>query len=217
MLQLYLRDVRLAWSAGGGGPVGVIFYLAVAAVAPFALGPDLPLLARLGPALLWIAALLALLLGLERLFQSDGEDGTLDQLRLGDPPLELVVLVKAAAHWTAAALPLVVATPVAAVLFNMPVAVLGITVATLLVGTPALALIGAIGAAFAVSLRRAGVLIAVLVLPLSVPVVIFGVSAIEAATAGRPVLPSLALLAAVTLVAAVVAPFAAAAALREID
>lgn len=214
---LFRRDVRLAWSAGGGGPVGVIFYLAVTAVAPFALGPDLPLLARLGPALLWIATLLALLLGLERVFQADAEDGTLDQLRLGEAPLELVVLTKAAAHWTAAALPLLLATPLAAVLLNLDFAALGLTLLTLLIGTPALALIGAIGAAVAVSLRRAGVLIAILVLPLSIPVVIFGVAAIEAGLAGRAVGPPLALLGALTLVAAVVAPVAAAAALREVD
>ena len=212
---IYRRDVRLAWSAGGGGPVGVIFYLAVAAVAPFALGPDLPLLARLGPALLWIAALLALLLGLERLFQQDFEDGTLDQLRLAETPLGLVVLAKAAAHWTAAALPLVVATPLAGILFNLPGSRLLVTLASLAIGTPALALIGAVGAAVAVSLRRAGVLIAVLVLPLSIPVVIFGVAAVEAADAGRPVGPALAILAAITLVSAVVAPVAASAALRE--
>jgi len=214
---LFMRDVRLAWGAGGGGPVGVIFYLAVTAVAPFALGPDLPLLSRIGPALLWIAVLLALLLGLERLFQADQEDGTLDQLRLADTPLELVVLVKAAAHWTAAALPLVVATPLAGILLNVGVSTLGLTLLTLLVGTPALALIGAIGAAVAVSLRRAGVLIAILVLPLSIPVVIFGVSAIEAGVAGRPVGPPIALLGALTLVSAVVSPVAAAAALREVD
>lgn len=215
LAAIWRRDVRLAWSAGGGGPVGVIFYLAVATVAPFALGPDLPLLARLGPALLWIAALLSLLLGLERLFQQDFEDGTLDQLRLGDTPLVLVVLAKAAAHWTSAALPLVVATPFAGILFNLPPRTLGLTVVTLILGTPALALIGTVGAAVAVSLRRAGVLIAVLVLPLSVPVVIFGVAAIEADAAGRPVGPSLAILAAMTLVSAVVAAIASAAALRE--
>lgn len=217
LAALFRRDVRLAWSAGGGGPVGVIFYLAVTAVAPFALGPDLPLLARLGPALLWIATLLALLLGLERLFQADAEDGTLDQLRLGDAPLELVVLVKAAAHWTAAALPLVIATPLAGILLNLGAQALALTLLTLLVGTPALALIGAVGAAVAVSLRRAGVLIAILVLPLSIPVVIFGVSTIEAGLAGRPIGPPLALLGALTLVSAVVAPLAAAAALREVD
>ena len=217
LATLYARDVKLAWSVAGGGPVGVIFYLAVATVAPFALGPDLPLLARLGPALLWIAALLALLLGLERLFQADAEDGTLDLLRLSGTPLELVVLAKAAAHWTAAALPLIVATPFAAILFNMTLGALLITIATLALGTPALALIGTIGAAVAVSLRRAGVLIAILVLPLSIPVLIFAVAAVEAHVAGRNVAPPLALLTALTLLAAVIAPLAAAAALRSAD
>ncbi|WP_075219790.1 heme exporter protein CcmB [Acuticoccus yangtzensis] len=214
---IYRRDVRMAWSAGGGGPIGVIFYLAVTAVAPFALGPDLPLLARIGPALLWIAMLLALLLGLERLFQADHEDGTLDQLRLADTPLVLVVLAKAAAHWTAAALPLIAATPLAGILLNLSPRLLLVTLASLVLGTPALALIGAVGAALAVSLRRAGVLIAILVLPLSIPVVIFGVGAIEAAASARSAGPSFALLGALTLVFAVVGPLAAAAALREAD
>lgn len=217
LATLYLRDVRLAWAAGGGGPVGVIFYLAVTAVAPFAVGPDLPLLARLGPALLWLAVLLSLLLGLERLFQSDEEDGTLDQLRLSDVPLALIVLAKAAAHWTSAALPLIAATPLAAILLNMEPRALLLTLLTFLIGTPGLALVGAVGAAVAVSLRRAGVLIAILVLPLSIPSVIFGVAAVEAGTAGRDAGPALALLAAVTLVFAVIAPLAAAAALKEID
>lgn len=214
---LYWRDVRLAFGAGGGGLVGVIFYLAVTAVAPFAIGPDLPLLAQIGPALLWLAALLSLLLGLERLFQADAEDGTLDQLRLAETPLVMVVLAKAAAHWTAAALPLLVATPLAAILLNMDLTALWLTLAGLVIGTPGLALIGAVGAAVAVSLRRAGVLIAVLVLPLSVPFVIFGVAAVEAGAAGRDPLPALALLVAATLVALVVAPVAAAAALKDID
>lgn len=217
LLALYRRDVRLAWASGGGGPVGVIFYLAVTAVAPFAVGPDLPLLARLGPALLWLAMLLSLLLGLERLFQADDEDGTLDQLRLSPVPLALIVLTKAAAHWTSAALPLVAATPLAAILLNMSPLALGLTLVTLLVGTPGLALVGAVGAAVAVSLRRAGVLIAILVLPLSVPSVIFGVAAVEAGVAGRDPLPALALLGAASLVWLVVAPLAAAAALREGD
>jgi len=217
LTALYVRDVRLAWGAGGGGPVGVIFYLAVVAVAPFAVGPDLPLLARLGPAVLWIAVLLSRLLGLERLFQADEEDGTLDQLRRGEAPLARAVLVKAAAHWTSAALPLIAATPLAAVLMNMSPGALGLTLASFLVGTPGLALVGAVGAAVAVSLRRAGVLIAILVLPLSVPTVIFGVASVEAFTAGRDPGPPLALLGALTLVFLVVAPLAAAAALREID
>lgn len=214
---LYWRDVRLAWGAGGGGPVGVIFYLAVVTVAPFALGPDLPLLNQIGPALLWIAALLALLLGLERVFQADAEDGTLDQLRLSSVPLELIALTKAAAHWTAAALPLIVATPLAAILLNLTPTQLSLTLLTLIIGTPALALIGAVGAAVAVSLRRAGVLIAILVLPLSIPVVIFGVAVIEAAAAGRAIGPPLAILGALTLIAGVVCPIAAGLALKEID
>ncbi|WMS41083.1 heme exporter protein CcmB [Acuticoccus sp. MNP-M23] len=214
---LFRRDIHLAWAAGGGGPVGVIFFLAVTAVAPFAVGPDLPLLARLGPALLWIAVLLALLLGLERLFQADEEDGTLDQLRLSDVPLGLVVLTKAAAHWSAAALPLIIATPFAAILLNMSPGALGVTLASFLIGTPGLALIGAVGAAVAVSLRRAGVLIAILVLPLSIPSVIFGVAACEAFAAGRDPSPQLAMLGAITLIFLVLAPIAAAAALKEID
>lgn len=214
---VFRRDVRLAWGAGGGGPVGVIFFLAVTAVAPFALGPDLVLLSRLGPALLWIAVLLALLLGLERLFQADEEDGTLDQMRLAAVPLELLVLAKAAAHWTAAAVPLIAATPFAGLLLNMSPSALGVTVLTFLVGTPALALIGTVGAAVAVSLRRAGVLIAILVLPLCVPVVIFGVATVEAAASARSVLAPMALAGAITLIALAVTPFAAAAALREID
>ncbi len=217
LLALFRRDMRLAWTAGGGGPVGVIFFLAVTAVAPFAVGPDLPLLARLGPALLWIAILLALLLGLERLFQADEEDGTLDQLRLADVPLGLIVLTKAAAHWSAAALPLIVATPFAAILLNMSPGALVVTLASFLIGTPGLALIGAVGAAVAVSLRRAGVLIAILVLPLSIPSVIFGVAACEAYAAGRDPSPQLAMLGAITLVFLVLAPIAAAAALKEID
>lgn len=214
---LFMRDVRLAWSAAGGGPVGVIFYLAVVTIAPFALGPDLPLLNKIGPALLWIAALLALLLGLERVFQSDAEDGTLDQLRISTTPLELIVIAKAAAHWTAAAAPLILATPLAAILLNLSPAQLGLTLLTLTAGTPALAFIGAVGAAVAVSLRRAGVLIAILVLPLAVPVIIFGVAVIEASAAGRAIGPPLAILGALNLIAAVICPVAAAAALREID
>ncbi|MEM6762235.1 MAG: heme exporter protein CcmB [Pseudomonadota bacterium] len=214
---LFARDVRAAWAAGGGGPIGVIFFLAVVAVAPFAVGPDLPVLARLGPALLWIAALLALLLGLERLFQVDEEDGTLDQLRLSSASLAAIVLTKAAAHWTSAILPLIVATPLAAILLNMDVDALGLTLLTFVIGTPGLALVGAIGAAVAVSLKRAGVLIAILVLPLSIPTVIFGVGAVETALAGRDPGPAFALFGAITLIAAVVAPVAAGSALREIQ
>ena len=148
---------------------------------PFGVGPDLVLLGRIGPAILWIGALLATLLSLDRLFQVDRDDGGLDLILMGETPLELVVLVKCLAHWTATGLPLVIASPLLAVFMNMEPVAIGATSLTLLVGTPALTFIGAIGAALTVSLRRGGLLLAILVLPLTVPVMIFGVSAATAA------------------------------------
>ena len=151
---------------------------------PFAIGPDLVLLARIGPAILWIAALLATLLGLDRLFQSDQEDGSLDLILTADVPLELVVAVKCLAHWTVTGLPLVIATPFFGLMLALDgKALAGVTV-TLFAGTPALTFLGAIGAALTVSLRRGGLLMAILVLPLAIPVLIFGVSAAAAATGG---------------------------------
>ena len=157
---------------------------------PFALGPDLNLLARLGPAILWIAALLATLLGLDRLFQADHEDGSLDLFVNGSLPLELAVLIKCAAHWTASALPLVVVSPLFGLMLGMTPLPLVLVAATLSAGTPALTMIGAIGAALTVSLRRGGLLMAVLVLPLTIPVLIFGVAAASAASGGAAPLPS---------------------------
>src|ERR1700722_20246004 len=182
---------------------------------PFALGPDLNLLARLGPAILWIAALLATLLGLDRLFQADHEDGSLDLLINGSPPLEVVVLVKCAAHWTASALPLVVLSPLFGLMLAMAPVPLALVAATLLIGTPALTLIGAIGAALTVSLRRGGLLATILVLPFTIPVLIFGVSAAEAATGGTvPFQTPFTVLVALTLASVAGTPFAAAGALR---
>lgn len=217
LAALVARDLRLALRAGGGGATGVLFFLIVAAIMPFALGPNLELLTRLGPAILWIGALLASLLGLDRLFQADYEDGALDGLRLTDLPLEFAVLAKAAAHWLATGLPLVVASPVIGVFLNVAPGTLALTALTLLIGTPALTFIGAIGAALGVSLRRGGLLVAVLVLPLSVPVLIFGVAAADAAAAGRPTTGPLLILVALTLAGAALAPIAAAAALRSAE
>src|SRR5271157_291282 len=191
-LALFLREWRIARRVGGGASVGAVFFLILVAIMPFALGPDLNLLARLGPAILWIGALLATLLGLDRLFQADHEDGSLDILVTGSLPLEVAVLIKCAAHWTASALPLIV-------------------------GTPALTMIGAIGAALTVSLRRGGLLMAVLVLPLTIPVLIFGVAAASAASGGAaPFLTPFLMLCALSLFAIAAAPFAAAAALRHV-
>jgi len=215
MSALFMREVRLAVRVGGGAMVGALFFLIVVTVIPFGVGPDLKLLARIGPAILWIGALLATLLGLDRLYQADREDGSLDLLVMAGHPLELLVLTKCLAHWTATGLPLVLATPVLAVFLNLEPAAIGAVVATLLVGTPALTLIGSIGAALTVSLRRGGLLLAVLVLPLVVPVLIFGVSSATAAVSDlAPFMPPFLILCALTLLSLVVGPVASAAALR---
>lgn len=218
MSSLFLRDIRLSIRAGGGALIGVIFFLAVIATIPFGVGPDLNLLSRIGPAILWIAALLACLLGLDRLFQADREDGSLDLLVLNNDRhmLALTVLVKCLAHWTGSVLPLVVAAPLLGLFMNMEPTGIGATALTLLVGTPAITFIGAAGAAVAVALPRGGLLISVLVLPLTIPVLIFGVSASYGAVADpAPFLQPFLILAALTLFLAVVGPLSAALALRH--
>ncbi len=217
MLALYVRDVRLGIRAGGGALVGILFFLAVVAVIPFGVGPDLNLLARIGPAILWIGALLASLLGLDRLFQADRDDGSLDLLIMAGERrmLALAVFVKCLAHWTSSVLPLVVAAPLLGLFMNMEPVGIGAATLTLLFGTPAIAFIGAAGAAVAVSLPRGGLLVSVLVLPLVIPVLIFGVSAsYGAVTEPDPFLPPFLLMTALTLFFAVLGPVAAAAALR---
>ena len=214
-LALFLREWRIARRIGGGASVGAVFFLIMVAIMPFALGPDLALLARLGPAILWVAALLATLLGLDRLFQADHEDGSLDLMMNGALPLEFVVLIKCAAHWTASALPLVVLSPLFGLMLAMAPKPLALVAASLAAGTPALTMIGAVGAALTVSLRRGGLLLAALALPLTIPVLIFGVAAASAASGGAaPFLTPFLMLCAMSLFAIAAAPFAAAAALR---
>ncbi|WP_269586245.1 heme exporter protein CcmB [Roseibium sp. Sym1] len=215
MLALFQRDLRLAVRVGGSALVGVLFFLAVVTVIPFGVGPDLNLLARIGPAILWIGALLATLLGLDRLFQADRDDGTLDLMLMAGRPLEVVVLIKCLAHWVATGLPLVVAAPLLGIFLNLDPVAMGAVTLTLLVGTPALTLIGAIGASLTVSLRRGGLLLAVLVVPLAIPVLIFGVSSADAALHDPvPFLTPFLILCALSLIAAVVGPVASAMALR---
>jgi heme exporter protein B len=218
LAALFLREIRVARRIGGGGAMGVVFFLILVTITPFAIGPVLNLLARIGPAILWIAALLATLLGLDRLFQGDHEDGSLDLLLTCDTPLELVVLVKCLAHWTVTGLPLVLAAPLFGLMLALEPEALWAVAATLLAGTPALALLGAIGAALTVTLRRGGLLMAILVLPLAIPVLIFGVSAASAASsATTPFWPPFLILCALTLGALAAAPFAVAAALRHMS
>jgi heme exporter protein B len=213
---LLARDMRIAVRIGGGALMGVLFFLTVVTLMPFAIGPDLTLLRRIGPAILWIGALLASLLALDRLFAADYEDGSLDLILMGASPLELTVAVKGLAHWLTTGLPLVVAVPVLGLLLNLEPAAIGAVALTLLVGTPALTFIGLVGAALAVALRRGGLLLPVLVLPLTVPVLIFGVAAANAAIVGPvPFGTPFTILCALTLMSLVIGPFAAAATLRH--
>jgi heme exporter protein B len=194
-----------------------VFFLAIVTVVPFAVGPDLPLLGRIGPAVLWIGALLASLLGLDRVFSADHDDGSLDLLLLAPQPLEMIAATKAAAHWVATGLPLVVAAPLLGLLLGLDAKALGAVTLTLLVGTPALTFLGLVGAALAVALPRGGLLVAVLVLPFAVPILIFGAAATNAAVGGTlPFGTPFKLIAATSLAFLVLGPVAAAAVLRQI-
>ena len=214
--ELFIRDLRLAVRVGGGALMGVVFFLVLVALIPFAIGPDLALLARIGPAILWLGALLATLLGFDRLLTADHEDGSLDLILMARMPVETAIMVKALAHWLTTGLPLVVVAPLLGILLNLEPKATGAVALTLLAGTPALTFIGTIGAALTVALRRGGLLLAILVLPLNIPVLIFGVAASNAAIVGPvPFGTPLTILCALSLMSAVIGPFAAALALRQ--
>jgi heme exporter protein B len=216
LCALLVRDLRLAVRVGGGALIGVLFFPVVVTLVPFAVGPDLALLARMGPAILWLGALLASLLALDRLLAIDHEDGSLDLILTARIPLELAVSAKALAHWLTTGLPLVIAAPLLGLLLNLDPKATGAVAVTLLAGTPALTFIGLIGAALTVAVRRGGLLLAILVLPLTVPVLIFGVAASNAAIVGPvPFGAPFSILCALTLVSLVIGPFAAAIALRQ--
>lgn len=216
LTALLMRELRIGRRIGGAASMGVVFFLCLVTITPFAIGPDLKLLARVGPAILWIAALLATLLGLDRLFQADHDDGSLDLFLLGETPLELIVLVKCLAHWLLTGLPLVAASPLFGLMLGLNAQALGLVTLSLLVGTPALTLIGAIGAGLTVSLRRGGLLLSILILPLCVPVLIFGVAAAAAETeALTPFMTPFLILCGLSLAAVAIAPFAVALALRH--
>jgi heme exporter protein B len=216
LLAILLRDIRVAFRVGGGALIGVLFFLTVVALIPFALGPDLALLRRIGPAILWLGALLASLLTLDRLFADDQADGSLDLLLMTGTPLELVVAAKALAHWITTGLPLVIAAPVLGLMLNLEPQAIVIVAVTLLAGTPALTFIGVIGAALAVAVRRGGLLLPILILPLAIPVLIFGVSAANTALVGPMSFGTpFTVLCALTLFSIVIGPFAAAATLRH--
>lgn len=204
------RDLKLAFRAGGEALTLVLFFVMVAVIVPFAIGPDRPQLSRLAPGIVWIAAFLSMLLGLDRLFRADDEDGSLTLLRHAGLPLEAVVAAKVIAHWLVTALPLLLATPVLALLLSMSWAQWGQTVLALVIGTPALVSFGALGAAVTVGLRRGGLIAPVLILPLAIPVMIFGVGMMDPLAGGGATL----FLIALSLVVTAFSPFAAALALR---
>ena len=213
-LGLVRLELTLALRGGIGTLMAVVFFVIAVTLFPLGVGPELGLLSRIAPGAIWVAALLAALLSLDRLFVADHEDGSLEQLMLGVLPLEFVVLAKTVAHWLTTGLPLAAAAPVLAILLNMSVDGLIILIVSLLLGTPILSLIGAVGAALTVGLRRGGALIALLVLPLYVPVLIFGVGAVEGAVLDVGVRANLSILAGGLVAALTLGPLAAAAALR---
>lgn len=215
-LRLLVRDITLALREGGAIGTALGFYLLVVAMLPLGLGPDLNLLSRIAPGLLWIALLLSALLSLGRIFETDNDDGSLEVMALGPLPLELVTAAKALAHWITTGVPLALMAPLLGILLNLDISAYGVLVLTMLIGTPAISFLGAVGAALTLRARRGGLLLALLVLPLYVPTLIYGITAISAATTNVEggMSASLAILGAVSLGTLVLGPIASAAALR---
>lgn len=214
MSAILIRDLRLAFRAGGGFGLGLGFFLILAVLVPLGVGPAPQVLAAIAPGILWVGALLACLLSLDRIFALDHEDGSLDLLATAPVPLEGVVAIKALAHWLVTGLPLVILAPVLGVILNLPVGAYGWLVISLVLGTPALSVIGAFGAALTVGLKRGGLLMSLLVLPLYVPTLVFGAELVSRGAAGLNVGTPMALLAGITMGSAALLPFAAALALR---
>jgi heme exporter protein B len=209
------RDLRLALRQGMDSVMVVAFFVIAVVLFPFGVGPEPNVLARISAGVIWVAALLASMLALERLFQTDYEDGSLDLLALAPVPLEIVVIAKVIAHWLTTGLPLIVAAPLLALLLNMGADGLWALVAALALSTPTLSLIGAVGAGLILGARRGGMLLSLLVLPLYIPILIFGVAAVDAAVAGFSVRPQFLVLAGLLLAALALAPWAGAAAVRQ--
>lgn len=214
MIALLIRDFRLAMRAGGGFGLGLAFFLIVVVLVPFGVGPQSSLLSTIAPGILWLGALLACLLSLDRIFALDWEDGSLDLLATSPLPMEAIVSIKALAHWVTTGLPLVLAAPVFALLLNMPSEGYQPLIISLVLGTPALSVIGTFGAALTVGLKRGGLLLSLLVLPLYVPTLIFGAEMARRGAEGFDTTTPLLMLAGITCGTIALLPFASAAALR---
>jgi heme exporter protein B len=213
-LGILWRDFKLGFRRRNELLNPIVFFTLAISLFPLGVGPGPRLLAEIAPGVIWVAALLATLLSLERLFRSDFEDGALEQVLISPHPLPVLVLAKVLAHWLVTGLPLILVSPLLGVLLYLPTTGLKVLPLTLLLGTPVLSLIGAIGVTLTLGIRRGGVLLTLLILPLYVPVLIFGTAAVVAAANGLPVSGQLALLGAMLIVALILAPFAAAAGLR---
>lgn len=214
MIALLIRDLRLATRAGGGFGLSLAFFLVVTVLVPFGVGPEGGTLARIAPGILWVGALLACLLSLDRIFALDREDGSLDLLATAPIPLEGMVVTKALAHWLTTGLPLTLAAPVLGVLLSLPGAAYQPLTLSLLIGTPALSVIGTFGAALTVGLKRGGLLLSLLVLPLYIPTLIFGAESARRGAEGLGTATPLLMLAGITFGALAILPFASAAAIR---
>lgn len=214
MIALLLRDLRLALRSGGGFGQSLGFFLLVAVLVPLGVGPDGGLHARIAPGILWLGALLACLLSLDRIFALDHEDGSLDLLATSPIPMEGVVAVKSLAHWLTTGLPLTLLGPALGLLLNLPMQGYGWLCLSLLLGTPALSVIGTFGAALTVGVKRGGLLLSLLVLPLYVPTLVFGAELARRGAEGQDTGTTLALLAAITAASAALLPFASSFAIR---
>jgi heme exporter protein B len=212
--SIYKKDLTLAFRQRSEIINPVLFFIIVITLFPLGVGPEPNLLARMAPGIIWVAALLSTMLGLDKMFRDDYIDGTLEQMMLSPFPTSLIVFVKIAAHWTVTGLPLVIMTPMFALLLNLESEALTATLLTLLIGTPLLSLIGAIGAALTVGLQKGGVLLSLLVLPLYIPVLIFATSAIDAGAMSLDYSGQLAILGALLAGASVLAPFAVSSSLK---
>ena len=212
---ILLRDLKLAFHQGMDSIMVVMFFIIAVALFPFGVGPEANIMSRIAAGVIWVAALLASMLSLERLFDTDYKDGSLELLIIQPISLEIAVAAKVTAHWLTTGLPIIVAAPILAILMNLPFEGFGILIAALALGTPSLSLIGAIGAALILGARRSGMLLSLLVLPLYTPILIFGVSAINAKLGGFPVKPHLLVLNGLLLASIAICPWVSANTLRQ--
>ena len=208
------RDLLMAWRRSSDIFSVVMFFVLAVVLFPLGVGPELDTLRKIAPGIIWVAALLAAMLSLDQLFQSDADDGSLDLLLLAPIPLETIVIAKCCAHWMVTGLPLILVAPILGILLNLPLSGFAVMIITLVISTPTISLLGSVGAALTIGARRGGVLVALLILPLLTPILIMSANAVDLALVGLNYTPLIALLGAFFLICLVVCPFVAAAALR---